>query len=139
VIPKVVLDTNIYISAIRYGGKPKVVLDSVLGGQHRLLISPILKAELERVLRDKFSYSAHEIAATGGFLWQHALWVNPTTHVNLCPDEPDNRVLECAIDGNADYLVTGDRHLLDLPPIAGLIILPPGAFLLQFPYAHGLQ
>ncbi len=129
---RVVLDTNVYISALRYGGKPKRALDYALDGKFALLISTPLKLELERVLRDKFSYSQHEIATTTAFLWRDAEWVAPGIPISLCPDEPDNRVLECAIEGKASYIVTGDRHLLNLPPVAGLAILTPDTFLSRF-------
>jgi putative PIN family toxin of toxin-antitoxin system len=131
-IPRVVLDTNVYISALRYGGKPKLVLDLAIEGKLHLLVSTPLKLELERVLRDKFSYSSHEVAATAAFLWRNAEAILPRHRLDLCPDEPDNRVLECALEGRAAFIVTGDRHLLNLPPIEGLTILPPDAFLALF-------
>lgn len=127
--PRAVLDTNVYISALRYGGKPKQVLDYARDGMVQLLISTPLRLELERILRDKFSYSVREIAATAAFLWSRAEWVAPHQLLDLCPDEPDNRVLECALDGGAGFIVTGDRHLLDLSPVEGLAILSPNEFL----------
>jgi putative PIN family toxin of toxin-antitoxin system len=129
VIPRIVLDTNIYVSALRYGGKPKQVLDHVLYGEFQLLISAPLKMELERVLRDRFSYLPCEIVATTAFLWCRAELVMPSRHLDLCPDETDNRVLECAIEGKAGFIVTGDKHLLNLPPIEALAILSPNLFL----------
>jgi len=131
-ISKVVLDTNVYISALRYGGKPKQVLDYALDGLLQLLISTPLMLELERILRDKFSYSASEIAATAAFLWCRATWVVPLHPLDLCKDKADNRVVECALEGGADCIVTGDRHLLDLPVIPGFAILSPNEFLRGF-------
>jgi putative PIN family toxin of toxin-antitoxin system len=131
-IPRVVLDTNIYVSALRYGGKPKQVLDLALNGSLRLLISAPLKLELERVLRDKFDITARKIAESAELLWSDAEWIVPAYHLNLCLDESDNRVLECALEGKAGYIVTGDRHLLNLQPLEGLAILSPDAFLARF-------
>lgn len=128
-IPRIVLDTNIYVSVLRYGGKPKQVLDHALYGEFQLLISAPLKMELERILRDRFSYLPREIVATAAFLWSRAEWVVPNHPLDLCPDETDNRVLECAIEGKAGFIVTGDKHLLNLPPIQGLAILSPNLFL----------
>ena len=91
-----------------------------------------LKLELDRVLRDKFGYTTRETVATAAFLWSRAEWILPSHRLDLCPDESDNRVLECALDGKAGYIVTGDRHLLNLQPIEGLAILSPDAFLARF-------
>lgn len=128
-IARIVLDTNVYVSALRYGGKPKQVLDFALYGEFQLLISMPLKMELERVLREKFSYSPREILATAKYLWSRAERVVPDRPLDLCPDEPDNRVLECALEGKAACIVTGDRHLLNLQPIEGLAIFTPDQFL----------
>jgi hypothetical protein len=67
---------------------------TALDGDLQLLISTPLKLELERILRDKFSYSPREIVATAAFLWRGAEWIVPRRHLDLCPDETDNRVLE---------------------------------------------
>ncbi|MGA2168425.1 MAG: putative toxin-antitoxin system toxin component, PIN family [Terracidiphilus sp.] len=114
---RIVLDTNIYVSALLYRGKPKQVLDVALSANCRLLISTPLKLELERVLRDKFRFTPRELAANAGSLWSNAEWIAPRSRLDLCLDESDNRVLECALEGKARFVVTGDRHLLNLPPI----------------------
>lgn len=129
---RVVLDTNVYVSALRFGGKPKLVLDLVMDEGCRLLVSSPLRLELERILRDKFSYTAREIDATASFLWGEAEWIAPTHRLQLCPDEADNRVLECAVEGRAQFIVSGDKHLLNVPPIEGIAILKPDAFLGAF-------
>ena len=126
---RVVFDTNVYVSAVRYGGKPAKIVDRAINGDFQLLTSLPLKAELGRVLREKFSYTPQEVSETATSLWKNAEWIVPRRRLNLCPDEPDNRVLECAMDGHADFIVTGDRDLLNLPAIDGLAILTPAAFL----------
>jgi len=131
-IPRIVLDTNIYISALYYGGKPKQVLDLASAGELQLLISLPLKLELERVLRDKFDFPPSELAANADSLWGSAQWIAPRRRLSLCSDEPDNRVLECALEGHADFIVTGDRHLLALASLPDFTILKPDAFLALF-------
>jgi putative PIN family toxin of toxin-antitoxin system len=126
---RIVLDTNVYISALFYGGKPRQILKAALDGQFQLLISLSLKAELERVMREKFQSSSSEIDQFIASLSESAEWIAPTQPLRMCIDEPDNRVLECAVEGKADFIVTGDKHLLDLAPIAGVSILTPNAFL----------
>ena len=137
-IRRIVLDTNIYISALFYGGKPKQVLDLMGAGELQLLISLPLKLELERVLRDKFDFPPSELAANADSLWSRAKWIAPHRRLSLCSDEPDNRVLECALEGHADFIVTGDRHLLNLEPVAKITILKPDAFLALFEF-HGFK
>jgi putative PIN family toxin of toxin-antitoxin system len=137
-IRRIVLDTNIYISALYYGGKPRQVLDLASARELQLLISLPLKLELERVLRDKFDLPPSELAANADALWSRAKWIAPQRRLSLCPDEPDNRVLECAMEGHADFIVTGDRHLLNLGPVAKITILKPDAFLALFE-SHGFR
>jgi putative PIN family toxin of toxin-antitoxin system len=124
-----VFDTNVYISAFLYGGKPKQVLEFAMAGRVQLLISIPLKLELQRVLRDKFDLAPGEIASDTEAIWKRAEWISPRRRLSLCRDESDNRLLECAVEGRADVVVTGDRDLLDLPAIEGLAILTPAAFL----------
>jgi putative PIN family toxin of toxin-antitoxin system len=128
----IVVDTNVYISAIRYGGPSRQVLDRVLNGKARLLISFHLKEELMRVLREGFRFTPQELSVIAALFWKRAHWIAPLRRVNIFPCEPDNRLLECALEGRADCIVTGDRHLLDLPPIKSPAILTPEAFLSRF-------
>jgi putative PIN family toxin of toxin-antitoxin system len=114
---------------LRYGGNPQRVLDEVLSGEFQLLISIPLEDELKRVLRERFNYLPHQILKTAASLWKRAEWISPRRRLSLCRDESDNRVLECAAEGRADAVVTGDRDLLDLPAIEELAILTPAAFL----------
>ena len=130
--PRIVFDTNIYISAFLYGGKPRSALDLARSGLVQLLISMPLKLELQRVLRDKFSFTPHQLHTNTNPLWEHAEWIAPRRRLTLCPDEPDNRVLEYAIEGMADFVVTGDRHLLALPAMEGPAILNPADFMSQW-------
>ena len=132
-----VLDTNVLISAYRFGGKPDAILELVHGRSFVSLTSQPLKDELVRVLTEKFFAAPDSIAETCALLWEISEWIVPRHRLSLCPDEADNRVLECALEGHADFIVTGDRHLLSLPPIEGLAILTPDAFLARFSATGG--
>jgi putative PIN family toxin of toxin-antitoxin system len=130
VIPlRVVLDTNVLISAYRFAGKPEQILDLALSAAFVSLTSDSLKDELTRVLAIKFLMSEQLIEEACTPFWQIAEWIDPKIETHLCPDEADNRVLECAMDGKANFIVTGDRHLLDLGTVAGFTIVKPDAFL----------
>jgi putative PIN family toxin of toxin-antitoxin system len=125
----VVLDTNVLISAYQFGGKPAQILQLAESESFVSLASGPLKSELARILAEKFLMPRSLVLATCTAFWQIAEWIEPKTPCNLCPDEADNRVLECAIEGSADFIVTGDHHLLDLASAVDCILLKPAPFL----------
>ena len=105
---RVVVDTNVYISAVMFGGLPGSVLDLGLLRAFTLVISPPLLDELEDKLRVKFGVSAGDAAAIRAKLDNAADVVNPQLALDMVKDDPDdNRVLECAVAGRADTIVSG--------------------------------
>lgn len=127
--PKVVLDTNILISALVYGGKPEQVYNLALEKQITAVTSGSLTAELEEILIKKFSFEQKRIGQLSRIIKKHFLVVYPKTAINVIKDEPDNRVLEAAMEGNCDYIVTGDKDLLSLKRYKNVLILKPDDFL----------
>lgn len=118
------LDTNVLVSAFFWNGNERRVLLACLEGRHRLVTSPALLAEAERVLGEKFDLPKPEVAAYLGSLTLAADVVSPTVRIQVVAADPaDDRVLECAVAGRADGIVTGDRHLLGLRDYAGTAIL----------------
>ncbi len=111
---RVVLDTNILISAIAFGGKPAQILIDILRGTILGITSPILLAELQEVLTKKFPLSKEDIDLFLQELKESFIVVQPKEIINTVRDADDNRVLEAAIEGNCDYIVTGDKDLLVL-------------------------
>jgi putative PIN family toxin of toxin-antitoxin system len=126
---RVVLDTNVLISAYRFGGKAEAILALAQAEEFLVLTSEPLRNELEGVLAHKFFMTPEMIIEACAPLLEVSQSIHPRKRLNVCSDEPDNRVLECAVEGKADFIVAGDRHLLNLPPIEGLAILSPDAFL----------
>ncbi len=127
---RVVADTNIYISALMFGGLPGVLLGLGLMQAFRLVISRALLDELEDKLRVKFGVLAQDAAAIRVKLQSAGDLIDPAIVLNVVTDDPDdNRVLECAVAGQADYIVSGDRHLLKLKEHAGIPILTTREFL----------
>jgi len=131
---RVVVDSNIYISALLFGGKPGHVIALAENGLLDIYSSEPIKNEVERVLRDKFRWSKERVAAAAGYLWSLSRPVDPQCTVSDCPDPDDNRVLECAIEAKAAFTVTGDEHLLALDPYRGIAILSPREFLDRAPW-----
>lgn len=132
---RVVLDTNIIISAFLWGGKTSKILDLV--EDKRITVYTCLEqiSELEGVLeRTKFTEIFRRTGLrpeliVAGFL-NCSLFIEPIKLPDIIKNDPaDNVILACAITANVEYLVTGDKHLLTLREFQGIKILKPDEFL----------
>jgi putative PIN family toxin of toxin-antitoxin system len=102
---RVVADTNVFISALMFGGLAGRFLDLALSRRFTLVTSKALLDELDEKLRDKFAVPEHDALAIRAKLEGYANLVNPDFELNMVSDDPDdNRVLECAVAGIADWL-----------------------------------
>jgi putative PIN family toxin of toxin-antitoxin system len=128
---RVVLDTNVLISAILFGGKPRQILEKAIRGEIRLCLSEPILEELKGVLqRAKFDYSPEMIQVIVTELAGIADFVNPSETINVVLKDPeDNRILECAVEAEANYIITGDFHLLKLNRYLDIEVLNAVAFL----------
>ena len=128
---RVVLDTNVLISAILFGGKPRQILEKAIRGEIRLCLSEPMLEELKGVLqRSKFNYSPEMIQFILTELTGIADFVDPSVTINVVlEDQEDNRILECAVAAKADYVITGDSHLLKLNNYLNIDVLNAAAFL----------
>ena len=137
---RVVADTNIYVSALNFGGVPLALLELAEAGGVRLITSDAILDETERVLRDKFAWADERVAQALEGLRGLAERAQPThTLAVVTADPSDNRVLECADAGGADVIVSGDRHLLALHQHGTAPILRVADFLRQFEELAGRQ
>ena len=131
-VRRAVLDTNVFISALlSSAGKPFACLSWVLDNA-TLLASRDLLLELEtRLARPKFEKYANENRrmAFVADLTLAAVQVETSGTLRACRDHDDDKLLEIAVTGNADCIVTGDQDLLVLDPYCGIRILTPAAFL----------
>ncbi len=134
---RLVLDTNTIVSAIGWDGPPRQVLIALREGRHRLVITPALLEELTRVLRYPRlqPIAAHPLLAVVlEWLYRPEHLVIPTERVTeIHADPADNLVLEAAVAGRADAIVSGDRHLLRLQAFRGIPVLTARAFVGRFP------
>lgn len=127
---KVVLDTNALISAVIFGGKPDQILNLARTGKIQLFISPAILAEFGGILLSKFHFSPEMAAGATGEIGFLSTMVKPKRRLKVIQqDEPDNRVLECALTAKADYIVSGDGHLLALTAFCDIKIVNPTRFL----------
>lgn len=121
---RVVFDTNIFISAFVIPGSlaEKAIL-KIIEREDFLLISRDIIDEVLSVLSSKFGRDREALSHVALILSELAEWVRPGRRVKIFKDEPDNRILECAIYGRADVLVTGDKEILQLKEYEGVKII----------------
>jgi len=127
---RAVADTNVYISALNFGGVGEEVLSLARAEAIELFISPSILKEIEGVLIRKFQWSARRARQAVAAIQEFAQLVRPKETIHLITeDEPDNRILECAFEAQAEVVITGDRHLRQLKTFRGIPIVSPGEFL----------
>lgn len=127
---RAVADTNVYISALNFGGAPEDVLGLGREGAVQLFISPSILREVEGVLLRKFHWSARNAREAIAAIQEFAQVVRPKATVRvITEDESDNRILECALEARADVVITGDRHIQQLRTFQGISIVSPREFL----------
>ena len=119
------VDTNILISGLVYRrGKPHDLLQRALAGEISLTISQPIVDEMADVLARKFGATLEETAEAREIVAEAARIVTPSVELNvIAHDPPDNRVLECAVSAESDYIVTGDKDLLRLKQFNGIRIV----------------
>ncbi len=132
---RVVLDANIYVSALaNTQGYPRRLMEGWEQNKFDVLVSGSIIDEVGRVLRYPRISKRHRqgeeaIQRFLGLLSSQAVMVEPTEVLDVIKeDRSDNRYLECAAEGKAQYVISGDRHLLELGEYKGIVILPPAAF-----------
>jgi len=131
---KVVIDTNVFVSGLTFKGKPREVLDLIWRGDIEACISSFIFKELEETLKKDFSWDRDQIKHTIEKIKAKTILIQPKNKVSVIKgNDDDNRILECAIEGKARYLISGDRkHLLPLKEYEGIKILSPAEFLKLF-------
>jgi putative PIN family toxin of toxin-antitoxin system len=121
---KVVFDTNVLVSALVFpGGRGEAALLRVVEERDQLFFSKPILDELLGVLARKFSRDKEELSRVALLLSELGVAVRPRQKLRVVKDEPDNRVLECALAGHVDAIVTGDQALLELREFRGVRII----------------
>jgi putative PIN family toxin of toxin-antitoxin system len=126
-VTKVVLDTNVLISAVLFGGNPRSILEAALSGAIEISVSESIIQEFQTVLsRPRFGLTAQFVQNVVAELTALAEWVTPDKHHQVVTEDlSDNLVLDCAIAAGAQYLVTGDAHLLQIQSYQEVTIITP--------------
>lgn len=127
---RVTADSNIYISALVFGGPPDDVLTLARDGKIHLVISEDILKEVSRVLVEKFGWTAQAVSLARDRIADFTEKVTPTHKVDVVKEDPtDDRILECAQEGRSEYLVTRDKHLLKLKEFGPTKIMLAADFL----------
>lgn len=127
---RVVPDTNILVSALVFGGLPGIFLSLALERRIPIITSNVLLEELEETLKAKFAITEADAHAARSKLENTAEVVAPLIALQVIREDPDDdRVLECAVAGNAEVIVSGDRHLLRLGSFQGIAVMTVRQFL----------
>ncbi len=117
---RAVFDTNIVVSGLLWGGAPSHAIDAAIEGKFKLLSSETLVSELTRVLtRSKFAPRFEQLGkSVEDFLANYRALIEIVEPATIQPviiaDPTDDAVLACAVGGKADFIVSGDKHLLQL-------------------------
>jgi hypothetical protein len=127
---KVVIDTNVFISAF-YLPESRPARVVLLARRKTILnvISPPILKEVERIIKKKLLWDNSKTQGAVRRIRNFSEEVQPQERLAIIADDPDNRILECAVAGQADFIISGDHHLLDLENYHGIKIVTPARFL----------
>ena len=128
---KLVLDTNVFISGIHWTGASGKIIDAWLDDRFELVSSEEILQELARTLLNfKRPLSEKDILHWISLIAAKAIIVTPTINFNAVKADPDDdKFVNVAVEGNANYIVSQDRDLLDLKEFQGIKIIHPEEFL----------
>jgi len=120
-VRSITLDSNIYVSALEFGGKPMALLQSALDGEVDVAISQPILDETLRVLSDKFSWSRDDLRGAEATIRAATHVVTPTMKLNVVESDPDdNKIVECAVESGSEAIVTHDKDLLRMREYQGI-------------------
>jgi putative PIN family toxin of toxin-antitoxin system len=136
--PKLVLDSNVFISAVVFGGKPRDILNLAIEGLIEMAISDDALEEIKGVFEGKkFQFPTKIVHALMREIEDLAVFVEPKDRIEAITDDPeDNRVLECAVEAGSNVIISGDSHLLALGSFGKIKIMKPDEFLRRFRKKH---
>jgi putative PIN family toxin of toxin-antitoxin system len=127
---KIVLDTNILISAtIWEGSVAQKILFKLIDLNTQIYLSKEIILEYENVLIRDFKYSKEEVESVVNNILKFSTLIIPTIHVNIVKNDPaDNKIIDCAIEASAEYIITYDKHLLKIARYKNIQIVTPEEF-----------
>ena len=125
-----VFDTNVLVAALVFpDGRADAAVRGILEGKDDLVLSTDILREVLSVLARKFGRDKEELSRVAVILSEMAEVVEPTIRLKVFRDDPDNRILECAVAGKATAIVTGDKAMLALGEYTGVRLISLSAYL----------
>ena len=129
---RVVIDTNVMVSAFLGGGLETIIVAWTAGKFSLIVSNQVVSEYLEVLSRPRFKITHDELDNFAALILIKAEFVLPEESIHAVEADPsDNKYIEAAVAGQADYIVSGDKHLLDLKEYKGIFIITPRAFLEQ--------
>lgn len=129
----VTLDTNIYVSALEFGGVGARLLGMARAGMFRIDVSDAILDELVTVLRDDFAWEGYRLHFAREQLAKLGSLVTPKNTIDAIKEDPDdNRILECALEAGSEFIVTSDKDLLRLGEYGSIRIVKASQLLEQY-------
>jgi len=127
---KVVLDTNVFISALFWKGAPYQIFREILKGAILNFVSPQILKELKERLLYKFKLPLEKVKEYLETVVFNSKITYPKKKLNIVKKDPsDNKIIECALEAKASFIISGDRHLLEIREYKGIKIISPKEFL----------
>jgi len=121
---RVVFDSNVLLAALLFpGGRAEAAVTRILEGRDELVISASILQEVLSVLATKFSRDKEELSRVAVVLGEMGTLVEPSRRLSVFADDPDNRILECAVEGKAEAIVTGDKAILAAGEYEGIRLI----------------
>lgn len=127
---RIVFDSNVLLAALLFpGGRAAAAVENILDGVDDLVLSHPLIREVLSVLAKKFSRDREELSRVAVVLGEMGEIVNPSRRLAVFRDDPDNRILECAVEGHAEAIVTGDKAMLAVGEYEGIRLITLAGYL----------
>jgi len=129
---RVVIDTNVMVSSYLGGGLETIIVAWTAGKFTLIVSNQVVSEYLEVLSRPRFKIAHDELNDFAALILSKAEFVLPEESIHAVEADPsDNKFIEAAVAGQADFIVNGDKHLLDLKEYKGISIITPRAFLEQ--------
>ena len=128
---RIVLDTNVLVSGIFWTGNEAKIIESCKKGKYTNIASPYTLGEFEKIIsKETFALTREEIENLIELVLSFSIILIPSQKVSIIKKDPnDNMFIDCALAGNAEYIISGDSHLLDISKYKGIKILTAKKFL----------
>ena len=129
----IVIDSNVWISALIFGGNPEKILKLFIDNKVEVVMSEEIITELRRIIINKFPLFVNSLNLLEASLRKDTVFVQlGSMTIDASRDVDDNRIIETAYIGKAQYIISGDKDLLVLKKYKDIKILNPGDFLKIF-------